>query len=161
MGPRKGEAGSHVPCQCERGRADSLHRVATLALVPIRDVEKLALVHVGMADGAGVVRELEPGLGAPRLVTLGARYRGMFRRQLETGGCVQRSSEGRRFETLHIVAGRALSTICTPGELLSLRVIPVAIGAPAMSDWDFEIAGPVTRLAGQALMLAPEGKSEG
>jgi hypothetical protein len=38
-----------------------------------------------------------------------------------------------------------------------VRVIAVAIGASAMSDWSFEIAGPVTGLAGQALMLPHEG----
>lgn len=80
MGPRKGEADLHMSCQCKRGRAESLHRVATLALVLIRRAEKLALVHVGMADGTVAVHELELGLRAPRFVTLGARYREMFLR---------------------------------------------------------------------------------
>lgn len=70
---------------------------------------------------------------------------------------MQGGGEGRRFETLHIVAGRALSGIRAPGELPPVRVIPVAVGTAAMRDWDFEVAGPVTGLAGQALMLASEG----
>jgi hypothetical protein len=85
----KGEAGLHVPCQCERGRAESLHRVAALAPVLIGGAQELAIVYIGMADGAAAAREPEPGFRAPWFVTLGARYRGVLLCQLEARGCVQ------------------------------------------------------------------------
>jgi hypothetical protein len=42
-----------------------------------------------------------------------------------------------------------------------MRVIPVAIGASAVSDGNSEVAGPVTGLAGQAFMFPYQGEIGG
>ena len=157
MGTCKGEACFHVPRQCERGRTEPLDCVATFAPVLIGRTEELPLVRVGVTGGTGVVREPEPCFSTARLVALGAHHGGVFLRQRESGGGVRGGRERRRFETLHGVTGGTLSAVGAPGELSPVRVARVTIEAAAVGDRELEIRGPVTGLAGHALMLASEG----
>jgi len=60
--------------------------MATFTTVLIGRADKLSLMRVGMADGAGLVREFELCFGTVRFVALGARDRGMLLRQREGGG---------------------------------------------------------------------------
>lgn len=115
---------------------------------------ELAGMGVRMASGAAGVRDPVDRCCGLWLVTLIATHRGVSAVQRISALAMLRGVEGGRFESFDPVARRALAAVSSVGELILMRTRPVAIRAPVMGDWLFEIALLVARLARQRGVLS-------
>ena len=143
-----------VPGQRKRRRLVSLQRVAALAGVEVRRPSELPIVLVLVAIGAVRKLDLEERVLAFGNMTLGAFDREVFPFERISGSGMIFCRKGRRFKTIHGVAGRALRT---PGPLRELAIMwigLVAIHALRERDRLFEISTSVAERAIHRRMLA-------
>ena len=146
-----------MPSQGIGGGLEGLHRVTTFAAVIPRRARELPLVDVAMA--ISTLRQLDFVECIQPLwnVTLSTRYRAVFPFQRIGCGGVLGDPKGRRLETLHVMARRALAAVLAGAELPFVRVVLMAIQTFLESDRLVEIPFQVALFTGQPLMLPQQG----
>ncbi len=91
-------------------------------------------------------------------VALTACHRGMLAEQRIRGFGMVLDREARLFKAPLLVAGLAIATIRTPGELSFVRVL-VAIHAACESNWGFKVVGLMACLASHFSVFAKQRKA--
>lgn len=140
----------------ERGRAESLHRVARVAAVEYRRMLKLAGVHITVTIGTTCELDLEQRGFAGGDVALCALQCRVFSFEWICGLRMIGDLELRRLPSLDRMARRALAAIGAFGELSGVRIGTVAIGALCECDWPLEISGYVAKGAVYRRVLPKE-----
>ena len=144
--------------QGERGWLVSLERMAAIASVEVRCRGKLPRMLIGMAIGAVREFNLEQCVFPLRDVTLSTFQASMSALQRIGAGGVFLHREGRRFPSLHGVAGGAFYAARTLGELAVMRIGLVTIHALLEYQRFFKVSVGVALGAIHGLVLAFEGK---
>ena len=144
--------------QAERGWLVSLESVAAIASVEVRCRGKLPRMLVGVAIGAALELNLEQCVFPFRDMTLSTFQARMPALQRIRAGGVFLHREGRRFPSLHGVAGGALYAARTLGKLAVMRIGLVTIHALLEYQRLLKVSVGVALGAIHGLVLAFEGK---
>ena len=142
--------------QAERGWLVSLESMAAIASVKVRCRGKLPRMLVGVAIGAALELNLEQGVLPLWDMTLSTFQACMPTLQRIRAGGVFLHREGRRFPSLHGVAGGALYAARTLGKLAVMRIGLVTIHALLEYQRLLKVSVGVTLGAIDGLVLAFE-----
>lgn len=132
--------------------------VALLAPVIPRRAGKLSLMLVLVAFNAGIKFDLEPCRISCRNMALRARHVGMRKYDRISSLCVIRDSKRGRAPAVHGVTAFALAAVRSLGELATMRIGVVAVGADLVWHRLFEIFAFMAGYTVNLSMLAQQRK---
>lgn len=147
-----------VPCQGERRRAIVIDCVTAFAVVSVRRAGELAAVLILVTVGAVCKLQLEHRIFAFGNVALRTLQLCVAALQRVLGLPVLRETEGRRLETVHGVAIRALNSPGSLRELALVRIGRVAIRAFGEGQRLLEISSDVALRTVDGNVLAEQGE---